>query len=215
MLDLLTTLAASPVVAVLRAPQATRVHRASMLLIEQGFTAVEVTLTTEGGLEAITELREEVGDAATIGAGTVRTPQLARQAIDAGAQFVVSQLSDARVHQVATAAQVPYVPGALTPTEIAAAWDLGVQAVKVSPTAPIGGPQYIQELRGPLPDIPLMPTGGVTIEDVPKYLQAGAALVGISGYLMGDALTPDGDLEGLKARAQILMASLRDHYELV
>lgn len=211
MFDLLATLSTSPVVAVLRAPSADRIHTVSMSLIEQGLTAVEVTLTTAGALDVITELRKEVGSDVVIGAGTVRTAEQARQAIESGAQFVVSQLTDPSVHKIAANAQVPYVPGALTPNEIASAWEMGVPAVKVSPVAPVGGVQYIQELRGPLPDIALMPTGGVTIEDVPRYLQAGAAIVGVSAHLIGDSLTPEGDLAGLKQRAQHLVTVVRDH----
>lgn len=211
MLNLRSTLSSSPVVAVLRSPQAHRLFPVSLKLIEAGLLAVEITLTTPGALATIASLRAEVGERALIGAGTIRTAEQAQQAIDAGAQFVVSQVTDLQVHKVCERSGVPYLPGALTPNEIAAAWNLGVQAVKISPVAPVGGVQYIHELRGPMPDIPLMPTGGVEIDDVPRYLDAGAAIIGVSGHLVGDALSENGNLDALVSRTTRLVSLVRDH----
>ena len=197
--------AQTPVVAVLRAASAERFPAAVRVLAEAGLPAVEVTLSTSGALECIASLRARYGANLAIGAGTIRGPEDATAAIAAGAQFVVSQVTHSAVAEVARAAGVSYVPGALTPNEILTAWELGVEAVKVSPVGPLGGPRYIRELHGPMPDVPLVPTGGVEIADVPEYFAAGATVVGVSTRLMQDALTADGDLTALGARAEQLM----------
>lgn len=197
--------AGRPVVAVLRAPSADRFAAAVDVLAEAGLPAVEVTLSTAGALECIADLRARHGQSLAIGAGTIRSPQDARAALDAGAQFVVSQVTDAGVATAVREAGVPYVPGALTPNEVIAAWSLQVEAVKISPVGPLGGPAYIRELHGPMPDVPLMPTGGVELDDVPAYFAAGATLVGASARLVRDALLAGGDLAALGARAEHLM----------
>ena len=109
--------------------------------------------------------------------------------------------------QAAADVGLSYVPGALTPTEIVSAWNTGVPAVKVSPIGPLGGVDYLRELRGPLPDVALMPTGGVTLEDAAEYLALGAVAVGVSGALFADALL-GGDLAALRQRADRLVSSV-------
>lgn len=200
--------AGKPVVAVLRAASTEQFPAAVNILAAAGLPAVEVTLSTSGALECIAALRARYGATLAVGAGTVRGPEDAAAAIDAGAQFVVSQVTHRTVAEVARAAGVSYVPGALTPNEIVTAWELGVEAVKVSPVGPLGGPSYIRELHGPMPDVALVPTGGVEIADVPEYFAAGATVVGVSARLMQDALTEGGDLTALRGRAEQLMSLL-------
>ena len=197
--------AEKPVVAVLRAATTERFAAAADVLAEAGLPAVEVTLSTAGAFECIAALRARYGSDLAVGAGTIRGPEDATAAIAAGAQFVVSQVTHSSVAEVARTAQVSYVPGALTPNEIVTAWELGVEAVKVSPVGPLGGPSYIRELHGPMPDVPLVPTGGVEIADVPEYFAAGATVVGVSARLVQDALAHGGDLAALGARAEQLM----------
>ena len=103
--------------------------------------------------------------------------------------------------------QIPYVPGTLTPTEVVSAWNTGVPAVKVSPIGPVGGVTYLNELLAPMPDVAIMPTGGVTLEAASEYLDAGAVAVGVSGALFQDALL-GGDLDALKRRAEQLISSV-------
>ncbi len=198
--------AGRPVVAVLRAATTEHFASAVAVLAEAGLPAVEVTLSTQGALDCIAELRAHYGASLAIGAGTIRHRHEAQAAIEAGAQFVVSQVTDAGVAEHAHAAKISYVPGALTPNEILAAWALDVEAVKVSPVGPLGGPAYIRELHGPMPDVPLMPTGGVEIDDVPAYFAAGATFVGASARLVRDALAEGGDLVALGQRAEHLMS---------
>jgi 2-dehydro-3-deoxyphosphogluconate aldolase/(4S)-4-hydroxy-2-oxoglutarate aldolase len=107
----------------------------------------------------------------------------------------------------ANAHRIPYVPGTLTPTEVVSAWNSGVPVVKVSPIGPVGGVAYLTELRLPLPDVAIMPTGGVTLESAVEYLDAGAVAVGVSGALFEDVL-PGGDLDALKRRALQLVSSV-------
>ncbi|GAA1831623.1 bifunctional 4-hydroxy-2-oxoglutarate aldolase/2-dehydro-3-deoxy-phosphogluconate aldolase [Microlunatus capsulatus] len=193
------------VVAVMRAPDARHFVRSSEVLHAAGLRVFEYTLTTDGALEALTAAREALPDA-VLGVGTVRTPDDLRRAADAGAHFAVSQVFLPRLVEAAVALGLSYVPGALTPTEIVSAWETGVPAVKVSPIGPLGGLHYLRELRGPLPDVALMPTGGVTLEAAAEYLRLGAVAVGVSGALFGDALT-SGDLGALRGRAEQLVAA--------
>jgi 2-dehydro-3-deoxyphosphogluconate aldolase/(4S)-4-hydroxy-2-oxoglutarate aldolase len=190
-----------PMIAVLRAPDAGRFVEVSLITAEAGITAIEFTLTSAGALDAIRHAKKVLPTEVLIGAGTVRTAEQVRQAVDAGASFLVSQVTDADVIEAAHELGVPFVPGALTPNEIVRAWQYGVQAVKVSPIGPVGGIGYLAELVGPLPDIPLVPTGGVLVDEAGAYLAAGAAVVGLSRDLTRDALLPGGDLAALAERA--------------
>ena len=144
---------------------------------------------------------------ALVGIGTVRTVDHLRAAGDAGAEFTVSQIFLPELAAAAREQQIAFIPGALTPTEVVTAWNAGVPAVKVSPIGPLGGVNYLRELRGPLPDVALMPTGGITLDAAAHYLDAGAVAVGVSGALLGDVLL-GGDLAALSARAEQLMSSV-------
>jgi 2-dehydro-3-deoxyphosphogluconate aldolase/(4S)-4-hydroxy-2-oxoglutarate aldolase len=208
MIQLSEVLQARPVVAVLRAPDADRFVEVSSVLVEAGIPAVEFTFTSEGVIDALRRAREQLPPGVLVGAGTVRTVEQAYRAIDAGASFLVSQVTDPVVIEAAHSRGVPFIPGALTPNEIVAAWGYGVQAVKVSPIGPVGGIDYLAELVGPLPDIPLMPTGLVRYDDAGSYLAAGAAFVGVSRDLIRDALLPGGDLIGLAERAARTVKSI-------
>ena len=194
------------VVAVFRAATAEHFLSASVALWEAGLRCFEYTLTTDGALDALAELRRMLPEA-VVGVGTVRTVDHLRAARDAGAEFAVSQIFLPELAAAARQQQVPFIPGALTPTEVATAWNAGVPAVKVSPVGPLGGVRYLNELRGPLPDVAMMPTGGVTLDAAARYLEAGAVAVGVSGALLGDVLL-GGDLAALSARAEQLISSV-------
>jgi 2-dehydro-3-deoxyphosphogluconate aldolase / (4S)-4-hydroxy-2-oxoglutarate aldolase len=193
-------------VAVLRAPTAAHFVSSSQVLWEAGITCFEYTLTSEGALDAIVEARRILPEA-VVGVGTVRTTEHLAAATEAGAVFAVSQFFLPELVVAAKDYQIPYVPGTLTPTEVFCAWNTGVPAVKVSPIGSVGGVTYLHELRGPMPDVAIMPTGGVTLQAAAEYLDAGAVAVGVSGALMEDALL-GGDLGALKARAQKLVSSV-------
>jgi 2-dehydro-3-deoxyphosphogluconate aldolase/(4S)-4-hydroxy-2-oxoglutarate aldolase len=205
----LEQLAVVPVVAILRAGDAGRFLEVGRVLYEGGVRAIEVTLTSRGALEAFGRLREELPADALLGVGTVRSAADAERALDVGATYLVAP--DFRPEMVAFAVErgIPVVPGALTPTEVAAAWAAGATAVKVFPVSAVGGPGYVKAIRAPLPEVPLVPTGGVGVDDVGAYLAAGAAAVGIGSPLLGDAGDPDGDLAGLADRARRAVAATR------
>jgi 2-dehydro-3-deoxyphosphogluconate aldolase/(4S)-4-hydroxy-2-oxoglutarate aldolase len=193
-------------VAVLRAATAEHFVSSSRVLWDAGITCFEYTLTTEGALAALIEARRILPDA-VVGVGTVRTTEHVKAAAEAGAVFAVSQFFLPELVAAATDYQIPYVPGTLTPTEVISAWNTGVPAVKVSPIGPLGGVSYLQELRGPMPDVAIMPTGGVTLQAAAQYLDAGAVAVGVSGALLEDALL-GGDLAALGERARQLVSSV-------
>jgi 2-dehydro-3-deoxyphosphogluconate aldolase/(4S)-4-hydroxy-2-oxoglutarate aldolase len=205
MMQLLDLLGPRPVIAVLRAPDATHFAEAVSIVHDAGIDVVEFTMTTLGATEAIARVAADHPDV-VVGAGTVRTVRHCADAVDAGARFLVSQILEPAVLDAAAESGVPFVPGSLTPSEIARAWAYGVQAVKVSPIGPVGGLRYFGELRGPLPDIPMIPTGGVEVDEVGSYLAAGAVAVGVSKALFGDALAT-GDFAGVAERARRVVAS--------
>ena len=204
----LERLAAVPVVAILRAADAGRFLEVGRVLYEGGVRAIEVTLTAQGALEAFGRLEEELPGDALLGVGTVRSAADAERAVAAGAAYLVAP--DLRPDMVGFAVErgIPVVPGALTPTEVAAAWAAGATAVKVFPVSAVGGPAYLKAVRAPLPEVPLVPTGGVGIDDIGAYLAAGATAVGIGAPLLGDAGDPGGDLQALRGRAKRAVAAV-------
>lgn len=208
MIDLLEIFRSRRLVAVLRAPDADRFVPAAKVLYEAGITCLEFTLTTRGALDAIRDARKALPGDALVGAGTVRTAQHVDDAIDAGAGFLVSQTFKPDLVDAAHRRDVPFMPGTLTPTEILAAWEHGVPAVKISPVGPVGALEYLSEVLAPLPDVPVVPSGGVTLEAAADYLRRGAAAVGVSRALVLDALAPGGDLDALAERTRTVVASV-------
>jgi 2-dehydro-3-deoxyphosphogluconate aldolase/(4S)-4-hydroxy-2-oxoglutarate aldolase len=207
MTSFLERLAAVPVVAILRAAGSERFVEVGRVLYEGGVRAIEVTLTSRGALEAFGRLRAELPGDAVLGVGTVRSVEHAERAVAAGAAYLVSPEFRPAVVGWAGGRGVPVVPGALTPTEVAAAWEAGATAVKVFPVSAVGGAAYVKAVRAPLPEVPLVPTGGIGIDDVGAYLAAGAVAVGIGSPLLGDAGDPGGDLGGLAGRARRAVAA--------
>ncbi|MFI0717574.1 bifunctional 4-hydroxy-2-oxoglutarate aldolase/2-dehydro-3-deoxy-phosphogluconate aldolase [Streptomyces sp. NPDC021224] len=174
-------------------------------LIGAGVTALEVSLTTPGALVAVARARAEFPAPVLVGAGTVRTAADAEAAAEAGADFVVTPALTPGARR-AVALGVPLLCGALTPTEVAGALDLGATAVKVFP-ADVHGPGYLRALRAPLPDVPLVAVGGIGARSAAAYLAAGALAVGVGSPLLGDAGT-GGSLGALAARAAELLAAV-------
>ncbi|MFE2997750.1 bifunctional 4-hydroxy-2-oxoglutarate aldolase/2-dehydro-3-deoxy-phosphogluconate aldolase [Nocardia sp. NPDC059246] len=192
-----------PVIAILRAPAADRFAEVTAALHESGITAVEFTLTSAGALEAV---RECAGLAHPIGVGTVLTAKDAALAVEAGAAYLITPAVIEEVIVEGRRLGVPVISGAFTPTEIHRAWTAGSSMVKVFPAA-VGGPGYIKAVRAPLPDIPLVPTGGIGLGAVRAYLDAGAAALGIGSPLIGDACT-GGDLDALRERVLLVRDQL-------
>ncbi|WP_433714428.1 bifunctional 4-hydroxy-2-oxoglutarate aldolase/2-dehydro-3-deoxy-phosphogluconate aldolase [Nocardia sp. CA-084685] len=193
-----------PVIAILRAPTAARFAEVTAVLHESGITAVEFTLNSPGALDA---LRECAGFAHAVGAGTVLTASDAARAVDAGAAYLITPTVCAEVIAEGRRMGVPVICGAFTPTEIHSAWQAGATMVKVFP-ASIGGPGYVKAIRGPLKEIPLVPTGGIGLADARAYLDAGARALGMGSPLVGDACI-GGDLDALRERASAVRKALQ------
>ncbi|SEG44462.1 2-dehydro-3-deoxyphosphogluconate aldolase / (4S)-4-hydroxy-2-oxoglutarate aldolase [Saccharopolyspora kobensis] len=189
------------VIAVLRAPSADVAVRASEALIAGGVTGIEVTYSTPGAPTAIERLRQAHGDAVHLGAGTIRTAEQAAEAAAAGAQFLVSPGTDPEVARAMLGTGVDVLLGALTPSEVMAAHRLGAHAVKIFP-ASLGGPAYLKALRGPFPDIAMMPTGGVASDNIADWLDAGAVAVGAGGELCPKAAMLAEDWDEIRAIAR-------------
>jgi 2-dehydro-3-deoxyphosphogluconate aldolase/(4S)-4-hydroxy-2-oxoglutarate aldolase len=194
---------AGGVIAIVRGRRAEHLDAVLDVLVEAGIRSLEVTLNTPGALAAIRRAVTRFGAEATVGAGTVRTVADAEDAVEAGARFLVSPHTDPAIQGRARELGAGYLPGAFTATEIVTAWTRGATAIKLFP-ARLGGPRYLRDLREPLPDIPIVPTGGVSADNVAEWFAAGAVAVGVGSALIGDALD-GGDLAALAARATELV----------
>src|SRR5213594_2653593 len=177
------------IVPVVRASSPGEARLAADAVCEGGIPIVEITMTVPGAVEVIRELAKSAGAEILIGAGTVLNAEMARRCLDAGAQFLVSPGLNLQVVQLAAAEGKLMMAGALTPTEVITAWEAGSDFVKVFPCGLVGGAKYIKALKGPLPQIPLVPTGGVNLNTAAEFIEAGAAALGIGGELVrADAL---------------------------
>jgi len=188
------------VVPILRSARAEHIPEVADTLVSAGLTCLELTLTVPGALGLLPVLKSALPEHAALGVGTVTTAAEAEAAAAAGATFLVCPAVSPDVMAFATANDVPCYPGAWTPTEVLSAWQAGATAVKLFPAA-TGGPGHLRRIRDPLPEIPLMPTGGVAIDQVSHYLAAGAIAVGMGSSLLGDALE-GGNLSALADRAR-------------
>ena len=204
-------LLARRLIAIVRVPDAAQLLPVAKALHAGGVEVIEFTLTTPGALEQLRAARAHFGGALILGAGTVLDAGLAQQAIEAGAQFIVAPNFDPAVVRLCHRHRydVPVIPGALTPTEIVAAWTAGADFVKVFP-AGLGGPSYIREVRAPLPQVQLVPTGGVTAENVVEFLRAGAVAVGVGSSLVDKAAVAARGWPALTNRARRFVALISE-----
>jgi len=171
------------IVPVIRASSAAEGRFAAEAVSRGGLPIVEITMTVPGAIEVISELVRDLPEV-LVGAGTVLDAETARRCLDAGASFLVSPGLDLETVKLAVKEGVLIMAGALTPTEVMAAWKAGADFVKIFPCAQVGGPAYIKALRGPLPQVPLVPTGGVNLETAADFISAGAAALGVGGELI-------------------------------
>ncbi len=192
------------VVVVIRLDDLSKASDLTGALLAAGITSLEFTMTNPKALQVLTEVKAAFSEfkdgKAVIGAGTVLTPDDARAAIAAGAQFVVTPVSNFETIKVCTEAGVPIVPGALTPTEILNAWNAGASAIKVFPARAFG-PAYFKDLREPLPFLKLIPTGGVSLDNTAEFVKNGAVAVGVGGNLVDKKLVAAGDWDAIRQKA--------------
>jgi 2-dehydro-3-deoxyphosphogluconate aldolase / (4S)-4-hydroxy-2-oxoglutarate aldolase len=206
-LDVLRALERQRAVAVVRLNDAAQLAAVVEALAAGEVCAVEVTVTMPGAIEAIAALTAKVDSRVLIGAGSVLDPETARLAILAGARFIVGPTFCRDVLEVCHRYDVVGIPGGYTPTEILAAWEAGADLVKVFPAGGLG-PGYLKDLRGPLPQLRLMPTGGVTAENAADYLAAGAVAVGVGGALVDAEAVARGDYARITEEARRLASAI-------
>ena len=177
------------IVPVVRASSPEQAVLAAQAVCEGGIPIVEITMTVPGAVDVIRELRKTADSSILIGAGTVLNSEMARRCVDAGAEFLVSPGLDIPTLEFAAREDKLMLAGALTPTEVITAWSAGSELVKVFPCGQLGGASYIKALKGPLPQVPMVPTGGVNLNTAGDFIKAGAAALGVGGELVqSDAL---------------------------
>ena len=172
------------IVPVVRASSPRDARIAADAVCEGGIPIVEITMTVPGAIDVIRELTKNAASEVLVGAGTVLNAEVARRCLDAGAQFLVSPGLNLQTVELAVREGKLMMAGALTPTEIITAWEAGSDFVKVFPCGQVGGAKYIKALKGPLPQVPLVPTGGVNLDTAAEFIQAGAAALGVGGELV-------------------------------
>jgi 2-dehydro-3-deoxyphosphogluconate aldolase/(4S)-4-hydroxy-2-oxoglutarate aldolase len=180
------------VVAVVRSESSESLVSVVKALADGGVTAAEITFTVPDAVEVIRRVRREIGDAVVLGAGTVLDPETARAALFAGAEYIVAPTVNLDVIRLCRRYDKVVMPGAFTPTEVVTAWEAGADVVKVFP-ADVGGPAYLKALRGPLPQIRVMPTGGVDLSTAENFLKAGACCLGVGSALVEPKAIAAGD----------------------
>jgi 2-dehydro-3-deoxyphosphogluconate aldolase/(4S)-4-hydroxy-2-oxoglutarate aldolase len=185
------------IVAILRAPSSELLVDVAKALYEGGIDVIEVTFTVPQVLEIISDVRRELGDKILLGAGTVLDPESARAALLAGAEFLVTPTVNRDVITLCNRYGKIVMSGAFTPTEVLAAWESGADVVKVFP-ADVGGPNYLKALHGPLPQIPLMPTGGVNLNTLRDFVKAGACAVGLGTALVEKQSLQEGNMDRIR-----------------
>ena len=198
------------IIPVIRASSADIALRVIEALLSAGLPVAEVTMTVPNAIDAIAAASRRFGGDVLIAAGTVTDGATAQRAIDAGAEMIVSPCLVDEVIDVARRNDVAVMPGALTPTEILAAARSGADLVKVFPASSVGGASYLRALRGPFPDLALVPTGGVTLDNVGEFFRAGAAAVGVGGELVSRELLDKGDYAAIAAMAARFVAAVTD-----
>ena len=181
--DLVAEVEKLGVVAIIRMPDPAAVRAVVDALAEGGVRALEVTMTVPRAIDLIAEIAPTLPSDFLFGAGTLLDAETVRRAVGAGAQFIVSPVFRREVVEAAHSEGVPVMPGCLSPTEILDAWDMGADIIKVFPATSVG-PGYIKDVRGPLPHVKLMPTGGVSIDNVGEWLRAGAVAVGVGSAVV-------------------------------
>ena len=205
---LLQRLIDTGVIAIIRTDSAEKASGIARAAIEGGVVGVEVTLTTPGAVGLMQRLQEDFADRAVIGAGTVLNARDAKEVLDVGAKFIVSPAFDAQVLQLTLRAGAISIPGAFTPAEILNVSRAGADLIKVFPSTSVG-PTYFRDLLRPLPNLKLIATGGVTMNDVEEWIRAGSVLVGVGGDLVRDGAAEKGDWSGISRRAAEFLAAVR------
>jgi 2-dehydro-3-deoxyphosphogluconate aldolase / (4S)-4-hydroxy-2-oxoglutarate aldolase len=189
------------IVAVVRSPDSQRLVEACRAVADGGVSVVEITMTVPNAVEVVRQVRQALGDRVLLGAGTVLDAETARAVLLAGAEFIVAPTVNRRVIRLCQRYDKLVMPGALTPTEILAAWEAGADIVKVFPAEAVG-PTFFRALRGPLPQVRLMPTGGVDLTTAADFLRAGACCLGVGSQLVDPRAIAEGNFDRIRELAR-------------
>lgn len=208
--DVINQIRAIGVIPVVRAASADEAMRAIDAIREGGISILEITMTVPGAVGVIEEVSKRYGDDALVGAGTVLDPEIATACISVGAQFIVSPALNPETIACCRRHDIVVMPGALTPTEVVHAWDAGADFVKVFPAGAVGGPSYLKALKGPLPQIELVPTGGVSLKTAADFIKAGAAALGVGADLVDLKAIREGNAALVTERAKQFVEIVRE-----
>jgi 2-dehydro-3-deoxyphosphogluconate aldolase/(4S)-4-hydroxy-2-oxoglutarate aldolase len=190
------------IVPVIRTKDAESAIRSVEAVSEGGIPCAEITMTVPGAIKALERVADRFGDRLLLGAGTVLDPETARACLLAGANFFVTPALNLATIEIAKRYSKPIFPGALTPTEVVTAWEAGADAIKVFPCSALGGAKYIRALKGPFPHIQYVPTGGVNLDTITEFLEAGCCAVGVGGELVDAKTISEGRYEVFTDRAR-------------
>ena len=196
------------VIAIMRAQSSDQLIAAADAIKAGGVQVIEVTMTTPGALGVIEEAKKRYGSDVIFGAGSVLDPETGRAAILAGADFVVSPTLNLGLVELCNRYAIPVCPGCYTPTEILTGWEAGADMVKLFP-ASVGGPALVKAIRAPLPQVQIVPVGGVNLQTAADFIRAGAAALGVGSSLVNQKLLDGGDLEELKRRAEAFIVEVQ------
>lgn len=207
--EIVTALEHAGIVAVIRMKDPARLRAVVDAIAEGGVRALEITMSVPGAVELIREIAPTLPQGFVFGAGTVLDADTVARVVDAGAQFVVSPVFRREVIDACRERDVAALPGCFTPTEILDAWDAGADIVKVFPATALG-PSYLKDVRAPLPQVKLMPTGGVTVENAGDWIRAGAVAVGVGTSLLDSEAIAAGNFAVLREKAERMVANVRE-----
>ncbi|MGA1999300.1 MAG: bifunctional 4-hydroxy-2-oxoglutarate aldolase/2-dehydro-3-deoxy-phosphogluconate aldolase [Terriglobales bacterium] len=200
---------ATGIIPVIRATSAEAALQAAEAVSRGGISVVEITMTVPNAIRVMEKVAEQLGGQVLLGAGTVLDPETARAAILAGAEFIVAPSLNLKTVEMAHRYSKVVLPGALTPTEVLAAWEAGADFVKIFPAGNVGGPKYIKALKAPFPQISLVPTGGVNLETAADFVLAGASALGVGGELVDAKALAAGHVEVIEENARKFLACVR------
>jgi 2-dehydro-3-deoxyphosphogluconate aldolase / (4S)-4-hydroxy-2-oxoglutarate aldolase len=204
----LSLIRAVGLIPIVRAPSPQDAQQAVEAIVAGGAGIAEITLSVPNALQVMARAVEKFGDKVLLGAGTILDPETCRAALLAGAEFIVTPSLDPRVVEVAHRYSKACIPGALTPTEVLTAWQVGADLVKIFPCGPVGGVKYIKALRGPFPHIDFVPTGGVNLDNTPEFIHAGAVAVAVGGELV--------DLKALReGKPEVIADRVRQYLQAI
>jgi 2-dehydro-3-deoxyphosphogluconate aldolase/(4S)-4-hydroxy-2-oxoglutarate aldolase len=207
--DILRAITDIGIVPVVRTTTADAAIRSIEALFRGGVRAAEITMTVPGAIRALEKVADQFGDSIMLGAGTVLDPETARACMLAGAQFFVTPSLNLKTIEIAKRYSKVICAGALTPTEVVTAWQAGADVIKIFPADAVGGPKYIKALKGPLPQVEMIPTGGVNLNTAADFLRAGACAIAVGGELVNAELIKSNNYDEMENRARQFLGAVK------